>query len=196
MKSILGKLGKIQAELKVPKGQNNDFGGFKYRSQEDILEAVKPLLAKHNCALALTDDIVQLGDRYYIIASAAIYCVETGEMFTNKAGAREAGTKKGQDESQITGASSSYARKYALNGLFLIDDTKDADTMDNTAPKRTQEEVLLLADKATGARAFNALFKSLTPEEKKDRTIMLKMKEVQNLIKEAKENEIAQNATA
>lgn len=125
---IKEKLLAIQTELKAPKNQRNDFGKFNYRSCEDILEAVKPLLKKHKAALTISDDIVQIGDRYYVKAVARLSDIEDGESIENPAFARESDTKKGMDESQVTGATSSYARKYALNGLFLIDDNKDADT--------------------------------------------------------------------
>ena len=135
------KLAKIQKELKAPKGQLNKFGGYNYRSCEDILEAVKPLL--DGAILTLQDEIINIGNRFYVKATATF----TDGTYTHSvtAMAREPETKKGMDESQITGMASSYARKYALNGLFCIDDTKDADTMDNTpAPKRkqTNEDVL------------------------------------------------------
>ena len=106
---------KIQNELKAPKNQFNKFGGYKYRSCEDIMEAIKPLLAKYNCWLTINDDIVEVGGRIYVKATARIHDAETGEEITNTAFAREAETKKGMDESQITGASSSYARKYLKN---------------------------------------------------------------------------------
>lgn len=135
MKEVLKKLLEIQSELKAPKNQHNDFGNYYYRSCEDILEAVKPLCKKHGCVLTLTDTVKQIGDRYYIEATAILFDVETAEMISSTASAREPQTKKGSDESQITGAASSYARKYALNGLFDIDDTKDADAGDKpTAP--------------------------------------------------------------
>lgn len=117
---------KIQSELKAPKGQYNSFGKYKYRSAEDILEAVKPLLAKNNCHLTLTDEVVMVGDRYYVKATAILTNGE--DAISTTAYAREDLDKKGMDGSQITGTASSYARKYALNGLFCIDDTKDADT--------------------------------------------------------------------
>lgn len=128
--NIYEKLLKIQTELKAPKGQTNKFGGYKYRSCEDILEAVKPLCEKHKVALMLTDTMEQLGERYYIKARAVLIDTESEkvEHIDNTAYARESETKKGMDDSQITGTASSYARKYALNGLFCIDDTKDADT--------------------------------------------------------------------
>jgi len=118
----------IQAELKAPKGQTNGFGKYKYRSCEDILEAVKPLLNKHGSVLTINDEIVLVGDRIYVKATATFSGNVHGENIEVTGFAREALNKKGMDESQITGAASSYARKYALNGLFLIDDTKDADT--------------------------------------------------------------------
>lgn len=126
-------LAKIQAELKAPKGQYNSFGKYKYRSAEDILEAVKPICHKYGCTLVLTDDVVNIGDRYYVKATARLYMNdEISGTDTNyieaTAFAREDETKKGMDGSQITGTASSYARKYAMNGLFNIDDQKDADT--------------------------------------------------------------------
>ena len=126
--SINQKLLNIQTELKAPKGQKNTFGNYKYRSCEDILEAVKPLLKENNVTLQLTDEIVFLGNRYYIKATAILKDTEEETKVENTAYARESETKKGMDDSQITGTASSYARKYALNGLFCIDDTKDADT--------------------------------------------------------------------
>ena len=117
----------IQSELKAPKSQFNKFGGYKYRKAEDILEAVKPLLAKQKCTLIITDDVVLIGNRIYVKATATIKN-EKGECETTTGWAREEETKKGMDGSQITGASSSYARKYALNGLFAIDDNADSDT--------------------------------------------------------------------
>lgn len=128
---------KIQSELKAPKGQYNSFGKYKYRSAEDILEAVKPLLKEHKCHLTLSDEMVLVGERYYIKATATLSTEEKNVSTT--AYARESESKKGMDESQITGTASSYARKYALNGLFAIDDTKDADTDEYTAKTRQTE---------------------------------------------------------
>lgn len=122
---IIEKLSAIQTALKAPKNQKNTFGGYNYRSCEDILEAVKPLLKSHECALTASDEIVQIGVRVYVKSTATLHHKE--ETLSNTAYAREEETKKGMDGSQITGAASSYARKYALNGLFCIDDTKDAD---------------------------------------------------------------------
>lgn len=128
MNKIAEKLSAIQSELKAPKGQYNNFGNYRYRSCEDILEALKPILRKHGCTLYLSDEPIQIGERYYIRAAATVIDTESGESLQNTAYAREDQDKKGMDGSQITGTSSSYARKYALNGLFCIDDTKDADT--------------------------------------------------------------------
>ena len=135
------RVGDIQHKLKAPKGQYNSFGKYNYRSCEDILEGVKPLLKEHNLALLIDDEIVQIGERYYVKATAKI--TDGRELVSATAYAREPDTKKGMDESQITGATSSYARKYALNALLCIDDTKEADTMDNSKKpvQQTQETV-------------------------------------------------------
>ena len=122
----MSKLIEIQKRLKAPKGQYNSFGKYKYRSCEDILEAVKPILADTGCTLTLSDEIVLIGDRYYVKAIAWLKGEDVDEVVT--AYAREADNKAGMDSCQVTGTASSYARKYALNGLFCIDDTKDADT--------------------------------------------------------------------
>lgn len=122
----MSKLLEIQQKLKAPKSQFNKFGKYNYRSCEDILEAVKPILRETGCTLTISDEIVLIGDRYYIKATAHLKGEDTNEVVT--AYAREAVTKSGMDDSQITGSTSSYARKYALNGLFCIDDNKDADT--------------------------------------------------------------------
>lgn len=140
MKEILAKLSAIQAALKAPKGQFNSYGGYKYRSCEDILEAVKPLLKEQGVTMTICDDIRQIGDRYYVTANITLFDTESGETYTNTAFAREEETKKGMDGSQITGTASSYARKYALNGLFLIDDTKDADTDEFTKQQKNAPE--------------------------------------------------------
>ena len=133
------KLVAIQTDLKAPKGQKNSFGGYRYRSCEDILEAVKPLLAKHGLVLNISDEVIEIGGRIYVKARATITDGQNFQMST--AFAREAETKKGMDPAQVTGTSSSYARKYALNGLFCIDDTKDPDTDEYTKrTKGTKEE--------------------------------------------------------
>ena len=141
------KLIHIQSRLKAPKGNYNSFGKYKYRSCEDILEAVKPLLVEEGLTLTLSDEIEQIGDRYYVRATASLY--ENDNLIgIVSAYAREEDNKKGMDASQITGTASSYARKYALNGLFLIDDTKDADT-DEYASQTAHEEYATTAEKKT-----------------------------------------------
>lgn len=134
--NIYSKLLDVQQELKAPKNQRNNFGNYNYRSCEDILEAVKPLLRKTGLILTISDELIQVGERYYVQAKAVL--TDGKDVITNTAFAREEEVKKGMDGSQITGASSSYARKYALNGLFLIDDVKDSDTT-NTGEEVTQE---------------------------------------------------------
>lgn len=126
--TIYEKLLSIQNELKVPKNQRNNFGNYNFRSCEDILEEVKPICKKNNVVIIVSDEIKQIRERYYVEATASLIDIETSEKIVNKASAREEDSKKGMDASQVTGASSSYARKYALNGLLAIDDNKDADT--------------------------------------------------------------------
>lgn len=126
------ELNAIQVALNVPKGQFNAFGKYRYRSCEDILKALKPLLQQQNCTLTISDDIIPVGNRFYIKAIATL-TNEKGEAAVTTAFAREEESKKGMDASQVTGAASSYARKYALNGLFAIDDTKDADALNVNA---------------------------------------------------------------
>ena len=136
---IFAKLMAIQSELKAPKSQFNKFGGYKYRKAEDILEAVKPITYKYGCALTCTDELLLIGDRYYIKATATLIDAESGATTCTTAYAREEEEKKGMDGSQVTGASSSYARKYALNGLLCIDDTADSDTTNVGDGKPAQE---------------------------------------------------------
>ena len=128
MSDFLKRVGMAQSELKAPKNQYNSFGKYNYRSCEDILEAAKPINKKYGLVLLLTDKPVCIGQRYYIEATARLYDIESEQFIESTASAREADTKKGMDDSQVTGTASSYARKYALNGLYNIDDTKDADT--------------------------------------------------------------------
>lgn len=166
----MNKLAKIQKELKAPKDMRNNFGGYNYRSAESILESVKPLL--DGAILTLEDDIILVGDRFYIKATATF---QDGEFIKQTtAFAREPETKKGMDESQITGAASSYARKYALNGLFCIDDNKDADTDEyheqtkssvEDIIKGIQEKMTLQNSKAFYAKAIEQYGKE-TPEYK------------------------------
>lgn len=134
------KLTRIQAELKAPKRQWNPFGKYNYRSCEDILDALKPLLDKYNASVIISDDIAPIGTRFYVKATATFIDNETGQTKTATAFAREPESKKGMDESQITGTASSYARKYCLNGLFLIDDTKDADTAENRNEREGRQQ--------------------------------------------------------
>ena len=122
------RVSRVQNELKAPKNHHNKFGNYNYRNAEDIEEAAKPICAKYRMLLRLTDDIVLVGDRYYVKATATLFDFDSDKTHEVNAYAREDETKKGMDGSQITGSSSSYARKYALNGLFQIDDTKDADS--------------------------------------------------------------------
>ena len=160
--SVYEKLAAVQRELKAPKGQFNSFGKYKYRSCEDILEALKPVLSKNGCAVVLSDSVEQVGDRFYICATATITDYETHEQVHNTAFAREDTDKKGMDGSQITGTASSYARKYALNGLFLIDDTKDADTdayHEQTTGEKHKEEPKIAAATAKANEVKRLLVK-------------------------------------
>lgn len=159
---MIGKLMAIQSELKAPKGQYNKFGNYNYRSCEDILEAVKPILLAHGCALTVTDSIEQIGDRFYVKATATLHDGDSDKEVSVTAYARESVDKKGMDASQITGAASSYARKYALNGLFCIDDTKDADTDEHRAQTNSGRD--------TGA---SRQAKALTKEELIDKLVAL-----------------------
>ena len=166
MKEFLKRVSEVQQKLKAPKGQYNSFGGYNYRSCEDILEAVKPICAEHSMLLNLSDEIVNVGERYYIKATAKLYDLESDAVISSTALAREAQTKKGMDDSQITGTASSYARKYARNGLFNIDDTKDADT----------DEYRKNSQKAETAKAESPIMcpkcgKEVKSQKKRDGTI-------------------------
>lgn len=140
--SVCTKLLNVQSELKAPKSQYNSFGKYKYRSCEDILEALKPILNKNKATIIISDDILFVGGRYYIKATVKFIDIENGETIENSALAREEESKKGMDASQITGSVSSYARKYALNGMFAIDDTKDSDSTNThgVEPNSTPEQ--------------------------------------------------------
>jgi hypothetical protein len=162
--NISEKLNAIQQKLKAPKNQKNTFGGYNYRSCEDILEAVKPLL--DDACLTINDEVVQVGDRYYVKATARLFCQDA--VIENTAWAREPDAKKGMDEAQITGATSSYARKYALNGLFAIDDTKDPDATNTHGKDDKADE--FEKDATAQKKAFNKAVKAGAtekPEEKK-----------------------------
>lgn len=140
--NIREKLLNIQKELLVPKKQYNNFGKYNYRSCEDILETLKPLLEKNKCTLIIKDDLVYIGDRYYIKATATLADIEDTEgKIETTAYAREEENKKGMDGSQVTGSTSSYARKYALNGLFCIDDIKDSDTTNKQVKKLSEAQI-------------------------------------------------------
>jgi hypothetical protein len=172
------ELNRIQQELKAPKGQTNSFGNYKYRSCEDILEAVKPLL--NGLTLTLSDEVVNIGTANYVKATAILCGSDLQNTMGVTAYAREAESKKGMDEAQITGAASSYARKYALNGLFAIDDTKDADSQDNTQHVPNKDPLEDLKNKArklmsehgfTGQTALNmseVLIGKKLPKTKQD----------------------------
>ena len=138
-KNIRQKLQGIQSSLKAPKGQTNKFGGYKYRSCEDILTALKPLLAEWGCSLTITDSIIEVSGRIYVKALATLLDNDSDSGIPVAGFAREAEIKKGMDEAQVTGSASSYARKYALNGLFAIDDTKDADATNDHGKKPTTQ---------------------------------------------------------
>lgn len=156
---------RIQNELKAPKGQYNSFGKYSYRSCEDILEAVKPLLSSYDCILTLSDEITLVGERYYVKATAVLMN-DTGERAEVSAYAREEADKKGMDGSQITGAASSYARKYALNGLFCIDDNKDSDTTSTEAKSKKSASV-----KAEASGRTNADLELAVQEMKEAKTV-------------------------
>ena len=180
-KNIYTKLNAVRKDLKVPKNQFNKFGNYHYRSCEDILEAVKPLLNDNALTLTIRDEIVSIDGRFYIKAIAQLIDNDKPESFIeNTAYAREEEIKKGMDASQVTGTASSYARKYALNGLFLIDDTKDADTDEfvtttTEQPKATEKQLELIQD----------LFKNNVDELKEVLKSLNKSKIVELSIKEA-----------
>ena len=138
--TVYEKLAKVQGSLKAPKSQHNNFGDFNYRSCEDILEAVKPLLQECKAILLLSDEIIPIGSRYYIKATATFQDAENPEAVSVSAWAREAEEKPKMDAAQITGSSSSYARKYALNGLFCIDDARDPDALPGSDQKATRQQ--------------------------------------------------------
>ena len=141
MSELYKKMQEIQTHLKAPKNLYNSFGKYNYRNAEGICEAVKPLLAEHGLILTLSDELVAVGERYYVKATATI-CSNAEEKLSVSAFARESFDKKGMDDSQVTGTASSYARKYALNGLFLLDDTKDADTDEYSNENNRKMEIV------------------------------------------------------
>lgn len=180
--TLLEKLHEIQQKLNAPKNLRNNFGGYNYRSCESILEAVKPLLKEYKCVLTLGDKVECVGNKNYIFASAKLTDIESGVSYECGAYARESESKKGMDDSQLTGATSSYARKYALNGLFAIDDNKDADATnthgngDNTeaAPvvdDKHLEELELCFQNCQTNEDYQRLWASLTQAERDNKTV-------------------------
>lgn len=172
-KTFIERVIAVQSQLKAPKNQWNDFGSYYFRSCEDILEAVKPLLKAEGLLLTITDEIVVLGDRFYVKATATL--TDGERSLPNQAFAREDASKKGMDGSQVTGAASSYARKYALNGLFAIDDTKDVDTLNNGKNTGTtkgadkgKEKAIEEAKNAPDLAALSAIYKKYEKRFGKD----------------------------
>ena len=164
--TVYKKLIKVQQELKAPKNQRNTFGNYNYRSCEDILEALKPILAKHEATVFISDKVVVKENNWaYIEATATFVDVETGESISTTAFARETENKKGMDSSQITGSASSYARKYALNGLFLIDDTKDADTDEQHRQTAGAKQKAFSKDDVTALRLDLVKFANATGKD-------------------------------
>ena len=164
--TVYKKLIKVQQELKAPKNQRNNFGNYNYRSCEDILEALKPILAKHEATVFISDKVVVKENNWaYIEATATFVDVETGESISTTAFARETENKKGMDSSQITGSASSYARKYALNGLFLIDDTKDADTDEQHRQTAGAKQKAFSKDDVTALRLDLVKFANATGKD-------------------------------
>jgi len=169
-KNVLKKLFAIQQELNVPKSQQNDNVDFKFRSAEDILETLKPILKAQKCVITLSDEPINKGDRYYIIATATIIDIESGEEFSCTSSAREGFSKKDLDESQITGASTSYARKYALGGLLAIDKGKDADSL-NTSPDYNAPAPVNSMEEALSVKVTLGLNKDRTLKEVYERSL-------------------------
>lgn len=190
--TIYEKLLNIQTELKAPKSQRNNFGDYNYRSCEDILEAVKPFLKKEKCVLVINDEVQKIENRYYLKAVVNLIDVENGESITASAFAREEETKKKMDGSQITGASSSYARKYALNGLFAIDDTKDSDATNHDNNKANNGSQQSLAKQRIGeilkvkGIGFDKVTEVIKTKFKKQKFDELTANEKQKLLEEVR----------
>ena len=151
--SVYKKLIEVQSKLKAPKNQYNSFGKYSYRNCEDILEALKPILKEAGATIIISDEVVSVNERYYVKATVKFIDTETGDMVEASANAREEDNKKGMDSSQLTGSTSSYARKYALNGLFAIDDTKDSD-FTNTHDKEDKKKTLEVISEAQAKRMY------------------------------------------
>lgn len=211
--NIYQKLLAVQAELKAPKGQYNSFGKYKYRSCEDILEAVKPLLEKNNLALFISDELVEISGRHYVKATATLVDAEKADaVMANsvcaEAFAREENERKGMTADQLTGACSSYARKYCLNGLFLIDDTKDADATNKGQEKAPESATATCSDcgkaihgyKGKGrdgkAHTWSAEFIAKNSKEKTGRCLCFDcwMKESDRMRAAAENQEVTENA--
>lgn len=195
---MLDKLSKIQCELNAPKSLRNNFGNYNYRSCESILEALKPVLEKNKCAATLTDELVLVGDRIYVKATAAVHDCESDKSVSVVAYAREELAKKGMDGSQITGAASSYARKYALGGLFLIDDSRDSDSTNDhgKSESKYKEPVSLKSGKETSVSVTGARVNPGTGKREvntKEMGIMLVEKEVEYLMLKGRVNKGATN---
>lgn len=186
--SLIEKVCEIQTGLKAPKNQYNSFGEYRYRSCEDILEAVKPMLKDRNLVLTISDDVVQVGERYYVKATATI--TDGVNSISNSAFAREMLEKKKMDDSQITGATSSYARKYALNGLFCIDDTKDADALppdEKLTEKDKGVDELKNQIKSEKAKATRELNKQVAEYNKSDTGLEERYKGIYAVVKKMKD---------
>ena len=166
--SIAEKLGQIQTTIKAPKNLYNSFGNYKYRNAEGIFEAVKPYLDQYKCHLVLEDNMVEIGGRIYVKATATLYDNESKDSVSAAAFAREAESKKGMDDSQVTGTASSYARKYALNGLFLLDDTKDADSDEYHKQNGSGKDAEVEKKKTETAKISGVKVKSLVERCKND----------------------------
>lgn len=181
--TIFQKLQNIQSRLKVEKKNYNSFGGYSYRSCEDILEAVKPLLVENNLALVMTDEVEAVGERYYIQATAILYDTENGTNISATAYAREAKEKKKMDDAQVTGSSSSYARKYALNGLFAIDDAKDSDFLNKDEAYTANQQKRQNTQQGQQGRQGNQQRSNpsnILESSRKEISQMLKAKNIQN----------------
>lgn len=176
------KLLAVQQALKCNKSQFNSFGNYHYRSCEDILEAVKPLCGQHGLTLTISDEIIVIGDRYYVKATAKVIDIDKEETIEVNAYAREAESVKGMSEPQITGSSSSYARKYALNGLFLIDDTREIDSFNNTKEQQAAKQgTKTTVKKKTEQTAVAKAGQPPTREQEKQRYLQETVKKANNL---------------
>lgn len=180
--NLYEKLLNIQSKLKAPKGQFNKFGNYKYRSCEDILEALKPLLYENKAAVTLSDEVKQIGNRYYIEATATFIDIEKSEKIEVKALAREDENKKGMDLAQVTGSVSSYARKYALNGLFAIDDNKDSDYTNTHGKEEVLNAQLQQATIKPSEGGFGSLTFNPTASEGHNNDYVITEKQLKRLI--------------